>query len=183
MIIMVTDWSMYLLKNGTFEVLYYAKIEYLTRIIQLTTDTNVFALNFAGKEIKNKQGTQAFLFDSARRAELILFIQTVCANNPNRKAPPVVKRTESINITSTVAKKKERETVSKFDTVPVVSNDQRLRMRGLNTKCDYVLSTQFGYLQRKVDGWYKTWSEQFFVLTDIGLVMMSDPFDTNMEYF
>ena len=54
MIIMVTDWSMYLLKNGTFEVLYYAKIEYLTRIIQLTTDTNVFALNFAGKEIKNK---------------------------------------------------------------------------------------------------------------------------------
>ena len=54
MIIMVTDWSMYLLNNGTFEVLYYAKIEYLTRIIHLTTNTNVFALNFAGKEIKNK---------------------------------------------------------------------------------------------------------------------------------
>lgn len=101
MIIMITDWSMYLLKNGSFELMYYVKIEYLVRIINLVTDTNVFALNFAGKEIKNKQGTQAFLFDSARRAELILFIQTVCANNPNRKAPPVVKRTESMNITNT----------------------------------------------------------------------------------
>jgi hypothetical protein len=77
----------------------------------------------------------------------------------------------------------EGQTVAKFDKVSVVSNEQRLRLRGLKTKCDFVLSTQFGYLQRKVDGWYKTWSEQFFVLTDIGLVIMTNPFDINMEYF
>ena len=70
---MVTDLSVYLMEKDTFKLLYYVKIEYLVRIIQMVSDPNVFALNFEGKEV-NRVGSQAFLFDSARRSELIFFI-------------------------------------------------------------------------------------------------------------
>ena len=84
LMILITDQSMYLLKVSNYNVMYHVKLAYLTKVVSIVNNSSIFALNFAGVEIK-PNGEQAFLFDSVRRSELIVFIKNVCANDKVRK--------------------------------------------------------------------------------------------------
>lgn len=48
---------------------------------------------------------------------------------------------------------------------------------------DFFMSLHYGYMLKKSKTWYKSWTERFYVLTNIGLVYMEKPEDKEIKLF
>ena len=48
---------------------------------------------------------------------------------------------------------------------------------------DFLLAKKYGYLGKKSKTWYKSWTERFYVLSNIGLVYMEKPTDKEIKLF
>ena len=48
---------------------------------------------------------------------------------------------------------------------------------------DFILAKKYGYLSKKSKTWYKSWTERFYVLSNVGLVYMEKPTDKDIKLF
>lgn len=71
-VVLVTDTSLFVLECGTYRIENFVYLKDLYKIITIKTNSSLFALNFAGDV--------AFLFDSYRRTEFLVFLIQVSEN-------------------------------------------------------------------------------------------------------
>ena len=45
------------------------------------------------------------------------------------------------------------------------------------------MALKYGYVAKKSKTWYKSWSERFYVLSNIGLIYMEKPEDKDVKLF
>lgn len=76
-IMLVTNKNVYTLKTAKYEKINKISLEKLTRIITITTNSSLFALNF--------QGSIDLLMESVRRTEFIMFIKATFEQNAHLK--------------------------------------------------------------------------------------------------
>ena len=48
---------------------------------------------------------------------------------------------------------------------------------------DYHMAYKYGYLQKRSKTWYKSWTDRFYVLSNIGLIYMTKPSDVDVKVF
>lgn len=77
---LVTNKNVYTLKTAKYELINKIPLENLTRIITITTNSSLFALNF--------QGSIDLLMESVRRTEFIMFIKATFDQTANLKSLP-----------------------------------------------------------------------------------------------
>jgi hypothetical protein len=52
LIILISDESLYLMQVSDYKIMYHVKLAYLTRVVSIVDNSNIFAVNFAGIDIK-----------------------------------------------------------------------------------------------------------------------------------
>lgn len=48
---------------------------------------------------------------------------------------------------------------------------------------EYLMAFKYGYLLKKSKTWYKSWGDRFFVLSNIGIIIMYKPSDVEVQLF
>ena len=97
----MTNKTLYLLKTSKYEILNKVPLDKLSKIITITTNSNLFALNF-------KMSKVDLLLESLRRTEFIMFLKATFDMNPdlNRVAKPLISKTYKLKLSSASMKKK-----------------------------------------------------------------------------
>jgi len=66
-----------------------------------------------------------------------------------------------------IGKDKKKEKVLNFDPSEEVKGSTTIH--NINSQ-NFANSQKYGYLMKKADGWFRTWSEKFCVMTNVGLL-------------
>lgn len=109
-----------------------------------------------------------FLMETIRRTELILFLINVCDNKK-------LKRPELVQSSGLKIMKNQKEKIIDFDPAKEdISKSNKHLFHHLISN-NFLNSSMAGYLDKRSNNWFKSWTEKFCVLCNVGLLYYNDP--------
>ena len=173
-IVLVTDLNLWVMKVDNYALINHISLKELTKILTIQTNSSIFALNFSSK--------LALFLESVRRTEFVLFLLSACDTDPARKQRPEIAKSLKLHLTSNNQKSSQKVISFALENQTLNAKAQTNIIQNLDSR-DYILSAKYGYLGKKSKTWYKSWTERFYVLTDVGLIYMENPSDKDVKLF
>ena len=109
-----------------------------------------------------------FLMETIRRTELVVFIINITDNN-NWIRP------ELIQSSGLKLLKSKKEEILDFDPAKQDISKQNKTFLNHLISSNFLNATMVGYLDKRSDNWFRSWTEKFCVLTNVGLLYYNDP--------
>ena len=182
-IMLVTDQNLWVMRVEDYALVNRVSLTQLRSVVLVTTNSSVFALNFG-----NETSSFALFLESVRRTEFVLFLLSTCETDKTRTKMPEICRYLKLQLLS--QNEKSANKVVSFDKESNQGGNQGANPRTGPTDLiqnlgtgDYLLSTKYGYVNKRSKSWRKNWAEKFLVLTNIGLIYMDKPTDRTVKVF
>lgn len=109
-----------------------------------------------------------FLMETIRRTELVVFLINITDNNGWQ-------RPELIQSNGLKLLKTKKQEILDFDPsrTDISKNNKQLFTHLISN--NFLNASIVGYLDKRSDNWFRSWSEKFCVLTNVGLLYYNDP--------
>lgn len=109
-----------------------------------------------------------FLIETIRRTELIVFLINIFDNNQWQR--PELIQSNGLRLLRT-----KKQEILDFDPAKsdISKNNKQLFTHLIST--NFINAMMVGYLDKRSDNWFRSWSEKFCVLTNVGLLYYNDP--------
>lgn len=109
-----------------------------------------------------------FLMETMRRTELIVFLINIFDNN-------LWERPELIQSNGLKLLKTKKQEILDFDPAKQDLSHKNKQLFSHLISNNFLNASMVGYLDKRSENWFKTWSEKFCVLTNVGLLYYNDP--------
>ena len=91
-IVMITDLNLWVMKVDNYSLINHVPLGELTKILTIQTNSSIFALNFSS--------SFALFLESVRRTEFVLFLLSVCEDDPKRTSRPEITKSLKLQLSS-----------------------------------------------------------------------------------
>lgn len=123
------------------------------------------------------------LIEIVRRSEMVVFL--LHCMSLKGIPPPQIKYANQLKLTKTnqslLGTESKNEKILNFDPSKQESS-MTTTLHNLNS-FNFINSPKYGYLQKKAEGWFKSWSEKFCVMTNVGLLYYNEADDKPRNLF
>lgn len=114
------------------------------------------------------EGSFDYLLETVRRTELVIFLITSMDNKGLNR--PGILYSSGLKVLQ-----EAKEKVLNFDPSKTgMSKDSKQFLRTLQSN-NFINSNCIGYLDKRSESFFKSWTEKFCVLTNVGMLYYNDP--------
>ena len=109
-----------------------------------------------------------FLMETIRRTELVVFLISMA--DANQWPRPELVQSSGLKLLKT-----KKEEILDFDPAKTDISSKNKNLMGHMISTNFLNAIAVGYLDKRSDNWFRSWSEKFCVLTNVGLLYYNDP--------